>query len=136
MLSEQLRERLEEEARSARGRAYAPYSRYRVGAAVLTDDGRVFSGANVENALYGLTLCAERVAVAQAVSSGARGFVAVVVVAEGKVAPCGACLQVLAEFCDDVEIVLVDASGSTPTTTRRLRDLLRVPFRFERPSAE
>ncbi|MEO0017847.1 MAG: hypothetical protein RLZZ522_1130 [Verrucomicrobiota bacterium] len=84
----------------AREHAYAPYSKFRVGAAVLAPDGRVFVGCNVENLSYGLTQCAERVAIGTAVAAGARDLVAVAVVADTGVpiSPCGACRQVLAEF--------------------------------------
>lgn len=93
-------ETLLEVAWAARGRAYAPYSGFAVGAAVLAADGRIFPGCNVENLSYGLTNCAERVAIGAAVAAGAREFLAVVVVADTGVpiSPCGACRQVLAEF--------------------------------------
>lgn len=97
-------------ARAARANAYAPYSRYAVGAAVRTDDGRVFTGANVENASYGATVCAERVAVWSAVAAGARRIVAVAVVTEGGGSPCGLCRQVLVEF-GDAGMVVVMAAG-------------------------
>ncbi len=98
-------------AAAAARRAYAPYSKYRVGAAVRARDGRRFTGVNVENASYGLTLCAERVAVAAAVAAGVRDIVEVAVVATGPAwpAPCGACRQVLAEF----------AGPDTPVHTAR-----------------
>ncbi|GIQ62209.1 cytidine deaminase [Paenibacillus cisolokensis] len=101
-----MKERLIQEAIEARKRAYAPYSGFQVGAAVMAD-GKVYRGCNVENASYGLTNCAERTAVFKAVSEGARRIEAVAVVAdtEGPVSPCGACRQVLAEFCDSETVV-------------------------------
>ncbi|MFP4394151.1 MAG: cytidine deaminase [Anaerolineales bacterium] len=83
---------------AARERAYAPYSNYKVGAAILTEDGRVFTGCNVENAAYSLTLCAERVAVVKAISEGARAIAAVAVATENGGPPCGSCRQVIQEF--------------------------------------
>ena len=91
-------EQLIAQAITARERAYAPYSHYRVGAAVLTADGRVFTGCNVENAVYPLTICAERVAITKAISEGAREIVAVAVVTENGGTPCGSCRQVIREF--------------------------------------
>ena len=96
---------LAEAAAQARRRAHAPYSRLQIGAALLARDGRVFTGANIENASYGLTVCAERVALWNAVSQGAREFVALVVDGGSRAAaPCGACRQVLAEFAPDLMI--------------------------------
>ncbi len=106
-------------ARRARRRAHAPYSGFRVGAAVATG-GAIHAGANVENASYGLTLCAERVAVAAAVASGARRLDAVAVVSgtEEPTPPCGACLQTLAEFAGpDLQVVLGGARGRRVETT-------------------
>jgi cytidine deaminase len=103
-----------DEARDAMRRAYVPYSHFPVGAALLAEDGRVFTGCNVENASYGLTLCAERVAIGKAVSEGAQRFVAVAIVAErvAPCSPCGACRQVLAEF--GPELVVILDQGTVP----------------------
>jgi cytidine deaminase len=100
-------------AHAARGRAYAPYSRFAVGAAVRTEDGQVFEGANVENALYGLGICAERVAAASAVTAGAGQIVAIAVVGGSSrpTPPCGACRQVLFEFNPDLLVVSESPSG-------------------------
>jgi cytidine deaminase len=113
-------------ARAARKRAYAPYSRYRVGAALLCKDGRAFAGCNVENASYGLTVCAERNAVLQALAAGCRRFEALVVATEDGAAPCGACLQVVREFAADLPITLVDARGRARDTS--LAELLPHPY--------
>jgi cytidine deaminase len=120
--------RLIEAASSARSNAYAPYSGYSVGAALLAADGRIFVGCNVENASLGLTVCAERHAVAAAVAEGATSFRALVVITESSppATPCGACRQVLAEF-GDLEIVLANPSGERRSTS--IAELLRDPFR-------
>ena len=125
-------------ARQARSRAYAPYSRYRVGAALLTRAGHVYAGCNVENATFGATLCAERSAIAAMVSADDREPVACVVVTAGPVAgsPCGICRQVLAEFATDLEVVMVaeDARGHvTERTSTRLAALLPRAFRLRKP---
>ena len=105
-------ERLIETAIQAQKRAYCPYSRYSVGAAVLTETGRVFAGCNVENASYGLSMCAERVAVFHAVTSGHDAIEAVCVVGTAA-KPCGACRQVMFEFSDkDTQLYLVDLNPS------------------------
>lgn len=97
-------------AREARQHAYVPYSEFRVGAALLTESGKVFTGANVENASYGLTVCAERIAVFKAVTEGFTDFAAIAVVGsgEGYAYPCGACRQVLAEFSSDMLVIVGD----------------------------
>jgi cytidine deaminase len=114
-------------ARAALANAHAPYSRFRVGAALEAEDGRVFVGANVENASYGLTNCAERVALGAAVTAGARRFRRIVVVTESNppAAPCGACRQALAEFGLDT---VVHAVGETQVREWRLGDLLPDAF--------
>jgi len=99
------------QARRARERAYAPYSHYAVGAALLTRAGRVFLGANVENASYGLSVCAERVAIFKAISEGEHEFEALAVVTENGGMPCGACRQVLAEFALDARVIVADLQG-------------------------
>ncbi|MBC7232744.1 MAG: bifunctional UDP-N-acetylglucosamine diphosphorylase/glucosamine-1-phosphate N-acetyltransferase GlmU [Chloroflexi bacterium] len=111
----------------ARQKAYAPYSHYRVGAALLTASGKVYTGCNVENVSYGLTVCAERVAALKAVCDGEREFVAIAVVTENGGAPCGACRQVLAEFGPEMRVLATDVSGNHKVYT--LRELLPVPFR-------
>ena len=120
-------------ARQAWGRAYAPFSRYHVGAAVRAGDGRVFSGCNIENASYGLSMCAERVAVFTAVAAGAREIRAVAVATEDAGTPCGACRQVLAEFAPrggaPLTVLLTGASGDVRETT--LAELFPEAFRLE-----
>jgi len=118
-------------ARAVRARAHAPYSRFRVGAAVLDEEGRIHVGCNVENASYGLTVCAERNAVAAAVAAGARGLRAVCVVtaASPPASPCGACRQVLAELAGDAApVVMAGPRGQTEETT--LGELLPRAFRL------
>ena len=109
------------------GRAYAPYSRFHVGAVLVGKDGRTFSGCNVENISYGLTICAERNAVFAAVAAGCRDFERIVIVADTEVpaSPCGACRQVLAEFNPDLEVVLANFRGLSETF--RLSELLPRP---------
>lgn len=111
-----------EHARAARANAYAPYSRFEVGAAVLTADGRIFSGANVENGSYGLSLCAERVAAAAAVAGGAREFAAIAIAGpqEATTAPCGACRQFLSEFNPSMGVAYTSADRVIVTTLDRL----------------
>lgn len=122
MITEAQRDRLIQAAVAVRELAYAPYSHYRVGAAILVadshePDGRLVTGVNVENASYGLTICAERTAVFKAVSEGFQEILAVVVATENAGSPCGACRQVLAEFAGDVPVWLVDGKGHGRETT-------------------
>jgi len=128
-------------ARAAAKNAYAPFSKFKAGAAVLTAKGDIFSGCNIENSSYGLTICAERVAIFKAVSAGQREIKAVAVFApalQSKISkrkskiplltpPCGACLQVLNEFSENPEIVLTNGRS---TKTYRLKDLLPLGFRL------
>ena len=109
-----------------RQQAYAPYSKFLVGAAVLSDDGTVFTGANVENASYGLTICAERVAAA--VAAGQRKITAVAVATAGGAAPCGACRQFLAEFGGSMDVLLVDVNRPENVKQMSLADLLPEQF--------
>ena len=115
-------------ALDARDHAYAPYSHFFVGAAIEDEDGRIHAGCNIENATYGLTVCAERVAVWKAMSEGARQFrrIAIAADAESLTPPCGACRQILWEFCGDIEILLVNLRGASEAL--RLKDLLPRPF--------
>jgi len=115
-------------ARSVRLNAFAPYSRFLVGAALLGGDGKVYTGCNVENATYGLTICAERVAIFKAISEGARQFTKIAIVADAAspTPPCGACRQLLWEFGGNLEVIL--GNLQTETGRHRLKDLLPLPF--------
>jgi cytidine deaminase len=121
-------ERLVAAAREARERAIAPYSHFRVGAALVTTDGRIFTGCNVENASYGLTVCAERVALLKALSEGAREFSAIAVVADtaSPTPPCGPCRQLLWEYCGDIRVTLANLDAITGHHT--VGELLPFPF--------
>jgi len=130
ILSEDERQRLLAAALAARGNAYAPYSKFAVGAALLTAANDFICGANVENASYGLTTCAERVALQAAVAGGQRKFRALAIATLGGASPCGACRQVLAEFCDDLPIFLIDAGQANEVREVRLADLLPDCFRL------
>jgi cytidine deaminase len=115
-------------ARSARDHAIATYSHFRVGAALLTRSGKIHAGCNVENASYGLTMCAERVALFKALSEGDREFAAIVVVAEtaSPTPPCGPCRQLLWEFCGDISVVMATPAGIVAEW--QMKDLLPLPF--------
>lgn len=121
-------DRLVAAARAAREHAVAPYSHFKVGAALEAEDGTIITGCNVENATYGLTVCAERVAMFKALSEGHRTFRRVVVVADtaAPTPPCGACRQILWEFGGDLEVTM--ANLSAVTATMQLKDLFPLPF--------
>ena len=118
------------EAKMAREKAYAPYSNFKVGAAVLTSNGKIFSGCNIENSSYGLSICAERVAIFNAVSSGYREFtkIAVVTDSEPSASPCGACRQVIFEFGDDIEVIMANLKGDMRIA--RIDELLKDGFKL------
>lgn len=115
-------------ARAAREHAVADFSHFKVGAALETDTGEIVTGCNIENASYGLTICAERTAIFKALSEGKRRFTRIVVVAdtENPTPPCGACRQIIWEFCGDVEVTL--ANLHRVTKTMQMKDLLPLPF--------
>lgn len=112
MIEATVRQKLIQAAVDVRQRAYAPYSGYPVSAALLTKAGNIYTGVNVENAVYPLTMCAERSAVFQAVAEGEREFKAIAVVTENGGSPCGSCRQVLTEFGRDIEVFMVDGDGN------------------------
>lgn len=117
-----------EAARRARENAHAPYSNFRVGAALRAKSGRIFGGCNVENSTYGLTVCAERVAIFKAMSEGERGFDAIAVVTDtdALTPPCGACRQLIWEFCGDAEVILANLKGKQEVY--RMSALFPKPF--------
>ena len=125
-------QQLIEEAKKAREKAYAPYSKFQVGAAVLTIDGKVYHGCNIENAAYSMCNCAERTALFSAYGHGDRQFAMLAVVAdtEGPVAPCGACRQVISELCrQDMKVVLTNLKGNSKEVT--VEELLPGAFTSE-----
>jgi cytidine deaminase len=115
-------------AKQSRENAHAPYSNFRVGAAVRASSGRVFGGCNIENATYGLTVCAERIAIFKALSEGERNFDAIAVVTDTErlTPPCGACRQLIWEFCGDVPVTLANLRGRAETIA--MRELFPKPF--------
>lgn len=125
MIEESQKARLVEAARAAQANAYAPYSVYHVGAAVLSVDGEIYVGCNVENSSYGMTICAERNGIARMVCEGKKHLVAVAVVTRDGRGPCGACLQVMSEFAKDPEKTLVVCVGESEEHAEwRLSELL------------
>ncbi len=125
------RQQIIQAALNAQKRAYCPYSNFPVGAAIQTASGKVYEGVNVENASFGLTLCAERVAASAAVAAGDREFAAIAIASRGGVTPCGACRQFLAEFNPALPIMIVDADR--PTEVRQTTLDVLLPGRFEGP---
>ncbi|SRR5690606_17707546 len=126
MVSESQRAELEKVACSSREKAYAPYSNFHVGASVLGESGTIYSGANIENASYSPTVCAERVAIFRAVMAGERQIRAVAVCTENGVTPCGVCRQVMREFAVDLPVYIIDGNGQSRETT--LQQLLPDSF--------
>lgn len=122
------------EATEARKNSISPFSKYAVGAAIRTRSGKVYRGCNVENSTYGLTICAERVALFTALAVGEREFSSIAVVApsEAPATPCGACRQVLWEHCDDILVIVASVHGAS--AEHRLSHLLPNPFEFEGPA--
>lgn len=127
MLTNDIKAKLINRAIEAQKSAYAPYSHYAVGAAVLTEDGEIFDGINIENAVYPLTICAERVAIFKAVSEGHKSFKAIAVVTKNGGSPCGACRQVMAEFGLDTVVLIADSTGELKQTLT-VADLLPLAF--------
>lgn len=128
IMESQKTRRLVAEARAARRRAYAPHSKFRVGAALLAASGKVYRGCNIENASYGLTVCAERVAFFNAISAGERRFVAIAIASDSAATPCGACRQVMAEFAPNLNILVTGTGRRGSVKTFLLDELL--PNRF------
>lgn len=119
-MNKQIRNELIQRAIIAKETSYSPYSKFRVGASLVTSDGTIFSGCNVENASYGLAICAERNAIFQAVYAGKKKIIAVAVTSDEKafLTPCGACRQVISEFADkNAEIILISVDGKTKSQT-------------------
>ncbi len=126
MLNEEIIQDLVSRAIAARQRAYVPYSNFAVGAALFTESGQIYTGCNIENASYGMTVCAERVAILKAVSEGETEFALLVVATEIGASPCGACRQVMVEFAPEMPVMIVDLAGNI--TTRSAAQLLPLAF--------
>lgn len=120
--------RLISHAQKAKEHSYSPHSNFRVGAAILTKDGKIFSGCNIENSSYSLTICAERTAIFKAISEGHRKFSAIAITSDLKeeIPPCGACRQVLFDLAGNIDVIMVGKNNSTKTG--KLADLLPIPF--------
>ena len=130
-MTDQVTQLLIEQALAVRTNAYAPYSNFLVGAALATEDGTVFTGTNVENASYGLTICAERVAACTAAAAGHRKITAVAVSTSGGASPCGACRQFLSEFGGAMDVYLIEDDQPQKVRHFSLRDLLPEQFNLE-----
>ena len=128
MLNDEMRQKLIQSAATVREKAYAPYSKYAVGAAILTKSGRIYTGINIENAAYPDSICAERVALFKAVSEGERQFEAIAVVTSNGGTPCGSCRQVLSEFSLDMKVLIADQECRLLSETN-LSELLPGAFR-------
>ena len=120
--------KLIKEAEKARNRAYTPYSKFKVGAAVLCDDGKIFTGCNIENASFGMSICAERVAIFKAVSEGSTKFEAIAVIGDTDkpCSPCGACRQVISEFDENIPLIMANLKGDVKI--KKIGDLLPEAF--------
>ena len=129
-INQETLDKLIESARAARTWAYTPYSHYAVGAALLTESGKIYEGVNIENAAYPTSICSERVAVFKAVSEGERDFSAIVVMTDNGGTPCGSCRQVLAEFGLTTRVIIVDVTGKIHLDTT-VEGLLPKAFRPE-----
>ena len=116
------------EAEKARKRAYTPYSKFKVGAAVLNADGKIFTGCNIENASFGLAICAERVAIFKAISEGSTKFEAIAVIGDTVTpcSPCGACRQVISEFGEDIPLIMANLKGDVKI--KKIKELLPEAF--------
>ena len=130
MWTDEQRSKLIQAAQEARQWAYAPYSSYRVGAALLSASGKIYDGVNIENAAYPTGICAERVAVFKAISEGEREFIAIAVVTDNGGSPCGSCRQVISEFGLDTVVVIANAAGEVVQETS-INELLPGAFRPE-----
>lgn len=116
-----------ERAIKARNNSYSPYSKFKVGAALLSENGKIFIGTNVESSSYGLTVCAERNAIAAGIVAGENKFSAMVIISKDGVSPCGACRQVIYDICGNIEIILVNEKHKIVNTIKS-KDLLPLPF--------
>ena len=121
-------EKLFEVAKKYRENSFSPYSKFKVGAALLTEDGKIYGGCNVENSSYGLTICAERVAIFKAVSEGEKNFKKILILTDTEILtpPCGACRQVIWDICGDIDVILMNLSGKSKVF--KMKELLPYPF--------